>query len=421
MKQKALLTFALLTSLALTATAATLAIGDAAPELKTSQWVKGQAVDTFATNQIYVVEFWATWCGPCKASIPHLTELAHTFTNVTFIGMDVWEHGEDIKATVEKFVKTMGDKMDYHIGMDTTDTFMANNWMKAAGRNGIPAAFIVAQGKIAWIGHPMSGLEESLTEIIAGKYDFEKAKRRASAEKQVQAFYDKAVKGGTDEELLKDAQALEALDQELGGLLPGGRKFIAQDMLKQAKAQAALAAYQKALYAGQDEAELAKLEAAARAATPAGRDFDVIKKQLVQMASRVQEGQKSQALFKNYTAAVGENGDATKAAELGKQLAEMKNLDPQTLNRFAWFILTDEAVKQRDVPLATTLAKAAVEATNEKNYMLLDTYAKALFDSRKLTDAIAIQQKAVAVCEDATAKSELSDTLKKYQIAGEQR
>ncbi len=264
-------------------------------------------------------------------------------------------------------------------------------------------------------------LEESLTEIIAGKYDFQKAKRRASAEKQVQAFYDKAVKGGTDEELLKDAQALEALDQELGGLLPGGRKFIAQDMLKQAKAQAALAAYQKALYAGQDEAELAKLEAAARAATPAGRDFDVIKKQLVQMASRVREGQKSQALFKNYTAAVGENGDATKAAELGKQLAEMKNLDPQTLNRFAWFILTDEAVKQRDLPLATTLAKAAVEATNEKNYMLLDTYAKALFDSRKLADAIAIQQKAVAVCEDATAKSELSDTLKKYQIAGEQR
>jgi len=72
------------------------------------------------------VDVWATWCGPCRASIPHLTELAHKFTSVTFIGMDVWENGSDQEATVAKFVKNMGEKMDYHVAMDTADTFMAD-------------------------------------------------------------------------------------------------------------------------------------------------------------------------------------------------------------------------------------------------------------------------------------------------------
>ena len=87
------------------------------------------------------MEFWATWCGPCRVSIPHLTEMAHKYTQVTFIGMDVWERGADIDTAVSKFVEKMGDKMDYHVAMDTEDTFMANNWMKAADQNGIPPRF----------------------------------------------------------------------------------------------------------------------------------------------------------------------------------------------------------------------------------------------------------------------------------------
>ena len=45
---------------------------------------------------------------------------------------------------------------------------MAKNWMKAAGQNGIPTAFIVnKEGKIAWIGHP-GRMDEPLDKIVAG-------------------------------------------------------------------------------------------------------------------------------------------------------------------------------------------------------------------------------------------------------------
>ncbi len=415
MRKAKFLALAALATLALSTTAASLSVGDAAPAIKASKWVKGDAVAKLDAGKTYVVEFWATWCGPCRVSIPHLTEMAHKFTKVTFIGMDVWERGADKDATVAKFVEKMGDKMDYHVAMDTEDAFMADNWMKAADQNGIPAAFLVQQGKIVWIGHPASGLEQALEEVAAGKFDIEKAKKRSEAGKKVEAFYRKAMEGGDEAELRKEAMELEALDKELGGITPGGEKLDAAEILQSAKFSAAMQAYQKALFAGADAAEIEKLEAAAKAAAPKEMNFDAIKAELKQAATRNKGSQQAGQIFQKYTAAIGKNGDKKEAAALARQLRELKLQDPQTLNEFAWTILTDEAVKQRDIPLATELSKAAVDASQGKDAAILDTYANALFTSGKVADAIAQQKKAVAACENEDLKKELEATLKKYQ------
>jgi thiol-disulfide isomerase/thioredoxin len=416
MKSLRYLALAALAALTLNSQAASLNIGDAAPELKASKWVKGDAVSSLDADKTYVVEFWATWCGPCRASIPHLTEMAHKYTNVTFIGMDVWEQGADKDTTVAKFVTQMGEKMDYHVAMDTEDTFMADNWMKAAGQNGIPTAFLVQKGKIIWIGHPMGGLEESLKEASAGSFDIEKAKKRGDAQKKLEAFYAKAMEGGDEAELLKEGKELEALDKELGGITPG-EKFDVQDVLKQAKFSAAMHAYQNALLSGTDTNETAKLEAAARAVAPKEVDFDQINQQLKQYMGGAKDAQKAAKVFDDYLKAVGENGDKDKAADLGKQLAALDLKNPQLLNEFAWTILTDDSVKNRDIALATKLAKAGVDATGGKESAVLDTYAHALFDGGKVADAIEYQKKAVAASEDESEKAELSTTLKKYQDA----
>jgi thiol-disulfide isomerase/thioredoxin len=163
-----------------------LTIGNPAPKIAVKEFVKGSPVTAFNKGQLYVVEFWATWCGPCKESIPHLTELQKKYPQVKFVGVSVWEENQ---SAVKPFVKQMGGKMAYCVAMDSVppgksgnDGAMARTWMQAAGQNGIPTAFIVnKQGRIAWIGHPME-LEQPLKTVVAGKWDMNSA--RSTIEKQ---------------------------------------------------------------------------------------------------------------------------------------------------------------------------------------------------------------------------------------------
>jgi thiol-disulfide isomerase/thioredoxin len=166
-------------AIAAQSTTAALKIGDPAPKLQVAQWVQGEPVKDFKPGTVYIVEFWATWCGPCRASIPHLNQWWQKFKDkgVVVIGQDVWEQDD---SAVAPFVKKMGDQMTYRVALDDKsqekDGAMAVNWMKAADQNGIPTAFIVnQQGRIAWIGHPMELTEQLLNDILAGHYDVGKA------------------------------------------------------------------------------------------------------------------------------------------------------------------------------------------------------------------------------------------------------
>ncbi len=153
------------------AAGAKLAVGDKAPALKVEKFIKGEPITGFEKGHVYVVEFWATWCGPCKVQFPHLSKLQKEYKDkgVTIIGTNIWEdksYNSDTLAKVEKFVKDQGDRMDYTVVYDGADKAMDKAYMQAAGRRGIPSAFIVdGEGKIAWIGHP-GEMEPELKRIV---------------------------------------------------------------------------------------------------------------------------------------------------------------------------------------------------------------------------------------------------------------
>jgi thiol-disulfide isomerase/thioredoxin len=185
-----------------------LAVGDAAPALKATKWLQGDEVKEFKKDRIYVVEFWATWCGPCIVMMPHMAELQqHYKKDVTFIGFSAKDPNNTQEKVVE-FVKKRGPKLKYTFAFeDGRDTYGA--WMTAAGQGGIPCSFVVdKKGKIAYIGHPMY-LDVVLPKVVSGKWDYKEGPEELKGiEKEVNELF-QALRGKDAEETLEKIATFE--------------------------------------------------------------------------------------------------------------------------------------------------------------------------------------------------------------------
>ena len=139
--------------------------GPKAPAVTTKYTVK-QGPAKSERGTIRVVEFWATWCGPCKQTIPILTQIQSKFANknVQVIGIS----SEEDLNVVRAFVNQQGNTMNYTVGLDPewrTSAPFSGIWQV----NSIPHAYLVSHdNRILWHGHPgnASILEAAISEAI---------------------------------------------------------------------------------------------------------------------------------------------------------------------------------------------------------------------------------------------------------------
>lgn len=167
--------------IAQTRDAPTLVVGSKAPTLSDVDWLTPDKThNEWTEGEVYVLDFWATWCGPCISAMPHVIELQEQYEDqgVHVIGVAIWPQSKAAKTSdwikdPKKYTSSWPSGLDinYSIAEDQ-DGKTAKSFMAAAKKNGIPTVMIVGKtGNIEWIGHPMNGMDEVLELIVDDSFD----------------------------------------------------------------------------------------------------------------------------------------------------------------------------------------------------------------------------------------------------------
>jgi tetratricopeptide (TPR) repeat protein len=285
--------------------------------------------------------------------------MAHKYKGkVNFVGVSISESKpEDYTTKVPAFVKEFGDKMDYNVATEGPNKFMSTNWMKAAGENGIPAAFLVnGEGTIVWIGHPSGGLDVAIENLLSGKGDLAAA-REARAKVKAQ-----------EAEQMKGQKAMQAKIAPI------------MDALQAKKFQDAANAADKVM-----------------ASNP----------EMKPMVSQY----KLMAMIEGNLPGLG-----AFITDLGKQDFVK---DPMFMNQIIWMVVEKDAKLSGDAYKAAVKLGEKMIALDPKNAMAMDTFALALWRAGEKSKALKTQKKAVDMASadkevPAETVKEMKDRLKEF-------
>ncbi len=145
--------------------------GQSAPELKVEHWVTEQPA---TDDKVVLVVFWATWCGPCINTMPHLNTLAERFgEDVVIIGVSN-EQLEQFQSGMRRR-NLSADRFSYAVGCDPRGSMQS-----AIAVRGIPHAIAMSSDWVVrWQGHPGTLSADMLGQIVsADRGDAERPKGR---------------------------------------------------------------------------------------------------------------------------------------------------------------------------------------------------------------------------------------------------
>jgi cytochrome c biogenesis protein CcmG/thiol:disulfide interchange protein DsbE len=128
-------------------------LNEKAPELVVEEWISSEPD---IKGKFILIDFWATWCGPCIRAIPELNAFHEKFKDdLVVIGIS-----DESKEKINNFKKV---KIDYYSAIDTNETL--KNIYEVQG---IPHCVLIdPKGIVRWEGFPTLKGEELTEKVIS--------------------------------------------------------------------------------------------------------------------------------------------------------------------------------------------------------------------------------------------------------------
>jgi hypothetical protein len=165
------------------------------------------------------------------------------------------------------------------------------------------------------------------------------------------------------------------------------------------------------------ESALARKQMERRSAMAKARkagDWDAIVKMMDEDIAAAPERAKSSMMVSKFQLLLTDANKPADGYALGREIMAANKDNAMVLNQMAWFVVDSARVKDRDVVFAMEAAKAAVTASKGEDAAIMDTMARACWESGDKAKAVEWQKKAVEKA-DAEMAADLKETLKKYE------